>query len=282
MTPRTYTPALVLPLLLAACASTPPTPPSSPTPPPPSAPPPPHTPPSGPAQSPQATPPVQDATPSKSTPTEPEWREVFPGVRLSRAQRWVEFDGKVPFNPHDPATPITYLEVIACRPDSREHEAVVVADAMPSQVHAALLLAGAVPGSPAAWRWDDQSLTFIPPKGSRLDVTLAWTDPAGLRREHPAADLVLHAEHKQPLAQRSPGDGFVFAGSGIVGHTSPGRYAADLSGTLVGLHTFGDEPIAWSAYFNPDAGAEDPVWILNADLCPPVGTVITVRLRVID
>ena len=48
-----------------------------------------------------------------------------------------------------------WLEQIACSPGTREHEALVVVEIPPSDVHAALLSAGFEPGSPGRWSYED-------------------------------------------------------------------------------------------------------------------------------
>ena len=71
-------------------------------------------------------------------------------VRVDVEQGIVEFDGIVPIDCHHEDSPEVYLEVIACTKGTREHEALVMTEAQPSMVHAAMLLAGMVPGSPGA------------------------------------------------------------------------------------------------------------------------------------
>ena len=45
-----------------------------------------------------------------------------------------------------------WLEQVACMVGTREHESLVVVEAKPSEVHAALLLLGLEPGTPKAGR----------------------------------------------------------------------------------------------------------------------------------
>ncbi len=61
-----------------------------------------------------------------------------------------------------------WLEQVACSPNSREHESLVVVKAKPSEIHAALLLAGFEPGSPGTWSYIDDALQFTQPAGDRL------------------------------------------------------------------------------------------------------------------
>ena len=73
-----------------------------------------------------------------------------------------------------------WLEQIACAPNSREHESLVVVKAKPSEVHAALLLAGFEPGSPGTWSYVDDALQFTQPTGDRLNVLVRYDNAVGV------------------------------------------------------------------------------------------------------
>lgn len=204
-------------------------------------------------------------------------REVFPHVRVDVAARVVEFDGTICADTTHPQTPIVYLEVLACRPDSREHESLVVSPAMPSHVHAALLLAGFEPGRPGSWSFEGGSLKPSPPVGPRLRVRLQWNQGERLFRRD-LSEFVRHTQKAGWLSDDAQ-HGFVFAGSAFVRRSEREVYAADLSGTIVGLCAFGDEPVAWSRMFSPEASIEDPVWIVDGERLPRPGTPVIVRLE---
>ena len=71
------------------------------------------------------------------------------------------------------------LELFCCLKGTKEHESIVAVDARAQDVHAALLLVGAEPGSPC--RYDPK---FIPPKGPIIDLFVQWIDDQGkLHRE---------------------------------------------------------------------------------------------------
>lgn len=212
-------------------------------------------------------------------PTEPakppaaDMKAVFPGVRV--APGVVEIDGKMAADTRAFAGKIVFLEVIACRPDSREHEALIVTQAEPSHLHAALLLAGANSGSPGSWRLEGKDLVPVAPKGDKVEVTIRWK-AEGRDVELPAAELIRSTRGGSLAATH---DGFVFAGSGFVKNKGGERYAADLSGTLVGLCTFGDETVAWTKVYSPDAETEEPQWIADGDKLPAAGTPATLVFR---
>jgi hypothetical protein len=192
----------------------------------------------------------------------------------------VEFDGLICADTTHPQTPVVYLEVLACRPDSREHESLVVSPAMPSHVHAALLLAGLEPGRPGSWSFEGNTLKSSPPTGPRLRIRLEWMQGDRLFRR----DLTEFVRHAQTSARLTddPASGFVFAGSAFVRREGREVYAADLSGTIIGLCAFGDEPIAWSVMMSPEASLEDPVWIADGERLPRPGTPVVVRIEPVD
>ncbi len=263
---------LALSALLASCGTrTPVPPPPAPQPAPQPAPPPPSPPPPAVAPEPSAPAP-QPAPQAKAAPP---IREVFPSIRLDLAKRAVEFDGEISRGMGQGA--LTYLEVLACRPNTREHESVVMTQALPSHLHAALLLAGALPGKPGSWSWDKDTKVLIPhpPAGDALLITIAW-DESGVRIVKPLTDLVQNYKNKSLLT--STPHGFVFAGSALLQRRTDRPYAADVSGTLIGLCTFGDEPIAWSKIISHEESVEDPAWTLSS-AAPPAGTKVIVRIE---
>lgn len=230
-----------------------------------------------------ATGPVPPAATPGPVPA-PLLRELFPHVRADVKAGWVEIDGIVPIDCHDPATPIVYLEVVVCTPDTKEHESLVMTRARPSHVHAALLACGLTPGRPGSWTWDApaRALRAHAPTGDRLTVTIAYRDEQGRELEASAADWIV-SEH---TGRRLRGDGspeaptWVFAGSVMATRAGREVYDADGTGTLVGLATFGMETIAWPDVFSHEAAISEPEWIADVGRVPKYGTPVVVRLRV--
>ncbi len=210
-------------------------------------------------------------------------REVFPGVRLDKAGGGVEFEGEIAVDAHVAETPNIFLEVIVCRADSREHESVVVTKVLPSHVHAALLLLGAQPGAPTSWKKaENGEIVSVPPTGGKVAVTITHMTPAGQLFTLAANDFVkLQRDGTKLGAAKAGAGGFVFAGSRFTKVRGQERYAADLSGTIVGLCSFGDEPIAWSQVFSPEAATEEPQWLIDAAVTPAKGTKVTVRMELV-
>lgn len=266
---RRAAPLLLAPIILAtSCAPTPPAPP----------PPPPPSTTSAPAAPPVAPAPAQPTTPAEPAPPAPPApepvRELAPGLRVDRAAGAVEFDGEIV---QDGREGMKFLEVLACRPNSREHESIVMSKVGASNLHAALLLAGGVPGSPGSFSYNPatKALTANPPTGPRVEVVVRWVQD-GAPRERRLAEMVRDQKTGRPLPA---GSGFVFAGSGFLKRKDgTERYAADVSGTLIGLCTFGDEPIAWSEVVSPEESIAEPEWAVNPETTPPRGTPVVVRL----
>ncbi|MEE8154125.1 MAG: YdjY domain-containing protein [Phycisphaerales bacterium] len=172
-----------------------------------------------------------------------------------------------------------WLEQIACAPNSREHESLVVVKAKPSEVHAALLLAGFEPGSPGTWSYVDDALHFTQPTGDRLDVLVRYENAAGDTIQEPMSDWI-----QDHLGQHEfPDEPWVFGGSAFQKNLpwmGPGEhYVADMTGSIIGLVTFGDEVIGFSRVIADQETVQPPVWEVRTDHVPPVGTEVTLILR---
>lgn len=206
-------------------------------------------------------------------------KEVFPAVRVDVAKHEVEFDAQVPAYAYVGKDGVVYLEVLVCTRDTREHEAVLVTGARASDVHAALLMAGLVPGAPGGWEWKEKELFPILPKGEGVEVMLVL-ERSGAKVEEPIGRWVKNVATGALLESRAAeGEGFVFAGSGFVTRGGGERYAADGAGTLVGLATFGTETIAWKRVFSPESSVDEPVWAVDRTMQPEAGTKVKVVVR---
>lgn len=210
-----------------------------------------------------------------ATPGPSGMREVFPGVRVDLDAGVVEFDGVVPMDCHHPDTPHIYLEVVVCIPDTREHESLVMTRAVPSHVHAALLMLGAQPGAPGEWRWEGGRAVYEPPIGDEVHVSFR-TRRDGKTVEHSAHEWIIDVN----TGAHPPARPWVFAGSRFIVRQGFRGYDADRAGNLVGLATFGNETVAWSEVFSPESAIDEPVWIANTALVPRFGEPVTVVLRV--
>lgn len=246
-------------------------------------------------------------------------RPLFPHIRATKLLDRLEIDARVsPMLVVDPRTPLFYLEAICCAPDTREHESLLVTDAKPSHVHAALLAMGLKPGKPGAWEMRGQELVPLTPTGDRVSVTfkhelsngtmqevspIAWiTSTRALATSEAKADPAptLGEDAAQTPRARATRDitdvlgqgaavEWVFAGSRLIerpegrssAHVPPfaTHYDADGTGQIIGLHTFGSEVLAWPVNLNPDANALEPEWIARMDAIPPAGSPVTIVIR---
>jgi hypothetical protein len=197
---------------------------------------------------------------------------VHPQVRAVLAQKAVELEGRI-------ACRQGFLEQLVCRQGTRDHESLIVTTAPASAVHAALLAAGLQAGTPGSWSVDRSgALQLIQPQGETVQVLVRWVDATG--------------ERTQPLAQwmvntradpGQPAPAFVFAGSRFRRMADGSeRYAADDSGSIVGLVTFGDEVVAMRTVIPDKVDVAPAAWKARTDDIPPEGSVVTVIFRALE
>jgi hypothetical protein len=177
------------------------------------------------------------------------------------------------------------LEQVACGPDSREHESLLVIKAKPSHIHAALLLAGFEPGAPGQWTYDNNTLGTIAPTGEKLDIDVRYVDRSGQTIEHSVRNWIRDTNGVHAF----PADPWVFGGSSMRTYppsafsadagASREHYVADMTGSIIGLVTFGDEVIGFSKVFADSDAVQPPQWQVNAKIIPPLNTEVTVIVR---
>ncbi len=212
--------------------------------------------------------------PAQADATEPA-NTGFPHIRF--VGRTIEIDGVVPIDCHHPDTPHVFLEVVACAPDTREHEALVMTRAKPSHIHAALLTRNLAAGSPGSWIWNGpgSDITYNEPSGDEVEVFLRFEGPGGFFDVRPVREWIVDRDSGAML----PDEPFTFAGSRFVQFRGAEVYDADYAGNIIGLATFGNEVIAWTEVFSPNSEIDEPRWIANRDVVPPYGTPVTIILR---
>ena len=80
-----------------------------------------------------------------------------------------------------------------------------------------------------------------------------------------------------------PEGAWVFAGSSFAENPewmgSGKHYVADLTGSIIGLVTFGDEVIGYERVMSDQEAVEPTQWRVNTGHLPPVGTPVTVILH---
>lgn len=204
---------------------------------------------------------VQDNDVSSGSP--PRVVQLAPGVQVDRQHHTVVVDATV-------ALDTGWLEQAVCSAGTREHESILAVTAPPSAVHAALLLAGFQPGHPGSWRGQAR----VPPAGGALSL---WVRVNGA--ETPLSAWVHDPVHGAVFPEQA----WVFAGSMIRPNTramGPGEhYVADMTGSVVGIVTFGDEVIAFEQVISDQADVDAPTWQVRSSAVPPVGTPVQLVIR---
>jgi hypothetical protein len=163
------------------------------------------------------------------------------------------------------------LEQFLCRKMTKEHEAIVSADVDAKHIHAALLVAGAEPGSPI--RFDDKG-NVVPPRGTKIKVFVECEEK-GKKKKVPAQQWVRNLKTKKELEHD-----WVFAGSFLIPNRldekAPPFYAAN-DGDVICLANFDsallDLPI--------ESSKDDAEHIFEAwtERIPPLETPVTVILE---
>jgi hypothetical protein len=211
--------------------------------------------------------------------------QPFPGIIVHRRDdrtSIVEVTGRVCLDEG-------YLEQVACAPNSREHESlVVITPAQPSQVHTALLMAGFTPGSPGRWKFENDTLSTIDPTGDSIDVRVRYVDAKGETVEHSIRNWIRGVptsinETGEAVRPAFPDLPWIFGGSAIATNPKfmgPGEhYVADMTGSLIGLVTFGDETLGFAHVASYQEDVQTPEWEVNTETIPPMETPVTLILR---
>lgn len=205
--------------------------------------------------------------------------ELSEGVRVNRVERWVEFDAEVCAIEDPDVTVPLYLEQAVCSWDTREHESLFATGVVPSVIHTGLLLVGAEPGRPARWEADGaDGLRAVPATGDRLDVVVLWETGSGEEEERPLSVFLRSAVDGASGDEVHP---WLFAGSRSDGRRHPvtgSAYAADATGTVVGLSSFGTEVVSHAEQHHPDSLVDEPRWIARFESLPAIGTAVRIRL----
>lgn len=193
--------------------------------------------------------------------------DALPGLSVDFKARQLELDATVVLQEGD------WLELLACSPDSREHESIFTVEARPSHIHLALLLLNYQPGSPMRWEQTEDGYTTHPPRGDLVSIFIAYENEAGDEVEVPANAWVRH----QPTGDAMAGNVWLFAGSTFEQFHQQNVYVADLNGTAVSLVNFGDDLLARPTEVTNQT--DNQRWTTFADRIPEPGTAVKLRLR---
>ena len=214
------------------------------------------------------------AAPSQAAAPASGWTQLSPKIRVNRSAGAVEFDTVSVLQ-------TGFLEQLVCTVGTREHESLFAFEGKPSEIHAALLLAGLVPGAPGRWREVPRAdggfdIESIAPTGDELSLRVTLADGTA----HPI-DFFVRASPAGSTdpSHRAPSR-FVFAGSRFHTDRKTGkeRYVADGSGSLIGLVTFGDETIAALEVIPDQTSAAQPIWEVFTERMPAPGTAVRISI----
>jgi hypothetical protein len=173
------------------------------------------------------------------------------------------------------------LEQVACAPNTREHESLVVTRIKPSHIHASLLIAGFEPGAPGQWMYEEDSYRVEPPKGDAIGIEVRYVNSNTVEVQEPIQKWI--RETIKDGSQAVGDEPWIFCGSRF--ETNPEfmgdgeHYVADMTGSIIGLVTFGDEVIGYSRVLADQSDVQEPVFEVNTQSVPAEGTVVTVILR---
>jgi hypothetical protein len=186
-----------------------------------------------------------------------------------------------------------WLEQVVCGVGTREHESLLVIEIRAADLHAAMLLAGLTPGRPGRWSVDDRGRTRLEaPSGDPVAISFQWTDEAGRSRSATPRDWIISEDGERRLdAPR-----WLFGGSRLIdadgrlvddaagARGEPAapdgvRYLADLTGSIIGLVTFGDEVIGLETVIPDATDYAEPAWMVDTAAVPPPGTPVTIRIE---
>ena len=188
---------------------------------------------------------------------------VDAGIVVDVARRRVLVDVEIAPRKLPHLEKIYPLEVIAtARQGKKAHETVLVCDARPSAVHAALESLGLHAGAPAVAQG-------AAPSGPRVRLFLEYVGRGGVEKRIDVARTIV--DRQSGLGLRARDVGWIFTGSTRIESAAGGEtiYGADFSGTLATLFPVTAETVFQSTL---DMEAESLLSLEIAPGVPPVGT----------
>ncbi len=162
------------------------------------------------------------------------------------------------------------LELLLCRKQTKEHEAILSADVDARKIHAALIAAGAVEGSPVSF-----VPKYRPASGTTIKVSVQYKDKDGKLAAVPAKSWIKNDKDGKPLQSD-----WVFAGSRLV--TNPldpdaqKHYLAN-DGDVICVSNF--ETALLDLPINSPKDDADRIFVANTERIPPLETKVIVILE---
>ncbi|HKI36522.1 MAG TPA: YdjY domain-containing protein [Gemmataceae bacterium] len=160
------------------------------------------------------------------------------------------------------------LEQLLTRKGAKEHEAILAADIDARDLHKALLLTGAEPGSPVQYQ-----PKFKAPTGPTVKVSVQWEEKGKLRTE-PAQKWVMNGTTKKEL-----NSDWVFAGSRFVKNFDEGKpdYYLANDGDVICVANF--ESALLDLPFNSSKADAERSFVAFTERIPPKDTKVSLILE---
>ena len=150
-------------------------------------------------------------------------------VKLPQGEVWIDTKKKIVVVDGMIVLRKGALEMLACPPETKEHETIIQAQADSYIVHTALLMVGAKTGSPVIWE-----PKYVAANGTKIEIMVHWLDEKGKEKKLRAQDLIRNVKTKKAMTED-----WVFAGSEF--YTNPNtkkkHYLAD-SGEMICVANF--------------------------------------------
>lgn len=176
-------------------------------------------------------------------------------VRFSKPKREVSFPAKV--NLRD-----VLIEYAVVGKIGKLHEALLSTEVPPTHIHIAMLLLGTKNLRP-------KSQERRMPPGQPIDVLLSW-EADGETKQARLEDWIITEESQRPISRGM----WVYSGARI----EDGYFTANTNESIIGIILDIDALVN-----NPRTGNEnDEIWFPNESAIPPVGTPVTVTLKMLD
>lgn len=197
---------------------------------------------------------------------QPNQTHALPHVAIDRQHRYVDLDATVNLREGG------WLELLACTPQTRTHESILVVHAKPSHIHLALQLLNLQPGAPMRWRHVDDQYQAQPAHGPQVTVNIVTPTGDGAA-EVPANQWIINKQTGKTLTDPI----WIFTGSSFDDSHDPPAYRADIDGSVLSLVHFGDEVLArpGDRTHHNDQGILQP----HTERIPDVGTPVKIRIR---
>jgi hypothetical protein len=168
------------------------------------------------------------------------------------------------------------LECLLCRSHTKEYESILATDADAKEIHAALLVAGAKPGSPVQYIEKKGEVVAVPPTGSRIKISIQY-DEKGKLVTVPAQRWIRNAKTKKDLE-----DDWVFAGSKLLPDPEDENkkpiYAATSDGSYICIYNMPYALLDLSVN-NPNKDPEVRELQPQTARIPPLETKVTLILE---